>query len=772
MVVFFVATCSVTAALFSKDKPAERKLDYAQDIKPLLKTYCYDCHDDDMEKGDLSLESYESLAAILNDKAVWEKVLNNVTRGEMPPTKKPQPTDEERKRIAHWIEKKVFDCDCDNPDPGRVTLRRLNRTEYNNTIRDLIGVEFEAAADFPNDDTGYGFDNIGDVLSLPPILLEKYMTAAGKILDAAIVTDFQANGVKNRFEAEKISRTESGDILKRQLVRLGREGEVFTSFNFKQSGSYVFRVRAYGEQAGNEPARMEFRVNGQVIKTVDVTAQESSPAIYEVQLKLAAGTNKLSAAYINNYLNREDPDPNNRDRNLVIDYLEIVGPAGPPILPTTHQRIFKKPVPSSIKEKKHYAREILESFSQRAFRRPVTARELDRLMAFVELAQSDGENFESGIKLAMHAVLVSPHFIFRGETQLNPNNSKAVHPIDEYALASRLSYFLWSSMPDDQLFALAKRGQLRKNLESQVNRMLRDEKSRALVENFAGQWLQLRNLDFVTPDAVKFPEFDEPLRLAMRTETELFFKSLLKENSSVLDMLDGKYSFLNERLARHYGIPGISGEEFRRVSLKGTPRSGILTHGSILTLTSNPTRTSPVKRGKFVLENLLGTPPPPPPPDVSDLKDETPLSGTLRQQLEQHRADPNCASCHARMDPIGFAFENFDGTGAWRLQDGKNTIDSTGQLVSGESFTNAVELRSILSATKSDQFVRCLSEKLLTYSLGRGLEIYDKCAIDEISKNVAGKNYKFREFIIEVVKSVPFQMRRGEQHLTQAASVR
>ena len=766
----FALVLDSNAALFGKAKvvePAGHK-DYEQDIKPLLGKYCYGCHGETKQKGDISLQSYETQADILKNKTIWEKVLHNVRTSEMPPENKPQPTEEERKLITSWIEKDVFNCDCENPDPGRVTLHRLNRAEYNNTIRNLLGVDFHPADEFPTDDSGYGFDNIGDVLSLPPILLEKYMAAAENILNKAIVTEFTTLGTTKRFEAEKISFSEFGGVFKRQMVRLGRESEIYTSFRFPKSGSYIFRARAYGEQAGGESARMEFRINDQVIKTFDVTAIESSPALYEVHFKTAAGSNTIAAAYINNYRNPTDPDPNNRDRNLIVDYLEIVGPAGPQVLPAAHQRIFAKPVPAAVKAKENYAREIIEQFAKRAYRRPLTTHELDRLVAFVDLAQSEGENFETGIKVAFQAILVSPHFLFRGELQPEPNNSKEIHPIDEFALASRLSYFLWSSMPDEELFHLAERGKLRKNLESQVRRMLRDKKASALVENFAGQWLQIRNLNLVAPDPMEFPEFDDALRTSMRKETELFFESILKENRSVFELLDANYTFVNERLAKHYGIPGIVGDQFRRVSLKKTSRGGILTQASILTLTSNPTRTSPVKRGKWVLENILGTPPPPPPPDIPALEEEKgALTGTLRQRMEQHRDNPNCSSCHARMDPIGFAFENFDGIGAWRNNDGDSPIDSSGELVSGESFGDASGLRQILIAQKREEFVRCLSEKLLTYALGRGMEMYDRCAIEEIAKRLAKNNYKFDELILEVVKTVPFQLRRGEERVAQ-----
>ncbi|HEY2951940.1 MAG TPA: DUF1592 domain-containing protein, partial [Verrucomicrobiae bacterium] len=387
-----------------------------------------------------------------------------------------------------------------------------------------------------------------------------------------------------------------------------------------------------------------------------------------------------------------------------------------------------------------------------------------RLAKLAEFAIQEEKSFERGIQIALQGVLVSPHFLFRGELQPEPNNPARTHPINEFALASRLSYFLWSSMPDEELFAQAERGTLRRNLEAQVKRMLKDTKVRALVDNFAGQWLQTRNLKSVQPDKTEFPDFDEPLRAAMQKETDLFFEAIIKEDRSILDFLDSNYTFVNERLGWHYGIRGVKGEQFQRVSLKGTARGGILSQASVLTITSNPTRTSPVKRGKWVLENLLASPPPPPPPDVPELKEtkEAVLSGSLRQRMEQHRENTLCASCHARMDPIGFGLENFDGIGGWRAKDAGFSIDPAGKLVTGETFSGPAGLRTILVQTKKDDFVRCLSEKMLTYALGRGLEYYDKCATEQIAKGLAKNRYRFSSLILEVVKSPPFQMSRGE----------
>ena len=744
---------------------ATRKADFQKDIKPLLSQYCYGCHGE-KKKGDLDLRIYVDEASVLKDQKVWEKVIKNLNAHEMPPEKKPQPTPEERELITSWVEAKLAKAYAGGKnDPGRVTIRRLNRAEYNNTIRDLVGVDFQPADDFPADDVGYGFDNIGDVLSMPPILLEKYLAAAEKILDAAIVTEDPNRSRVKRFEAYALEGTAPGDTVGDGARSLTREGDIFLTFKFPRTADYILRARAYGEQAGPDPARMTFRLAGKDLQTFDVEAVESAPKIYEIRVKVEAGKQRFAAAYINNYVNPKDPNPKNRDRNLIIHYLEVEGPLNvePQPLPESHRRIFtRQPTPAT---KDQIARQILNNFARRAYRRPVAKEEVDRLIKLFGMADKEGESFENSVKLALEAVLVSPHFLFRGELQPHPRDPNSIHPIDEFALASRLSYFLWSSMPDDELFALAERGKLRKTLDAEVRRMLKDPRARALVENFAGQWLQIRNLKLIAPDTVQFPEFDDNLRAAMEKETQLFFEAIMKEDRSVLDFLDSDYTFVNERLARLYSIPGVGGEQFQRVSLKGSHRGGLLTQASILTITSNPTRTSPVKRGKWILENILGTPPPPPPPDVPDLKEgkEAVLSGTLRQRMEQHRANTMCASCHARMDPIGFGFENFDGIGAWREKDGSFPIDPAGKLVSGETFQGPADLKQILLNRKKEEFLRCLSERLLTYSLGRGLEYYDRKAVDQIAQNLAKNKYKFSSLVLGVVKSAPFQMRRGEE---------
>lgn len=749
---FFIALISCVMPAFAAKGPS-----FEKEIQPLLKQYCFECHNDTKSKGDLSLEHYKSVETIRKDRKVWELVLKNVRSSEMPPKKKPQPTQDERDRLAAFVESQIFRVDPKNPDPGRVTIRRLNRAEYNNTIRDLVGVEFRPADDFPVDDVGYGFDNIGDVLSIPPILLEKYLAAAEKILAAAIVENGPVfDGPKKRIEAEKLPTTADGSQPYGGFAfALNKEGEIYTTHRFESAGEYIIRARAFGQQAGPEAPKLELRLDGKAIKVFEVYAVEGKEQNYETKLRIEPGDHRLAAAYINNYVTRQG------DRNLLIDYIDVVGPVSPQPYPETHRRIFFEPAPQ---DHDAYARQVIERFAKRAFRRPVEREEIDRLLALYQMARKDGDSFERSVQVALSAVLVSPHFLFRGEIQPDPNNPKAVHPVNEFALASRLSYFLWSTMPDERLFELAGKKALRKNLETEVERMLKDPRSRALVDNFASQWLQIRNLANVTPDKKTFPGWDSDLRDAMRRETELFFENIIREDRSVLELIDANYSFLNERLARHYGVDGVSGDQFQKVIFKDRERGGILTQGSVLTITSNPTRTSPVKRGKWILENILGAPPPPPPPDVPELSEskEAVLSGSLRQRMEQHRETPICASCHARMDPIGFGFENFNGIGAWRDKDGDFPVDAAGELSSGEHFADAAGLKKIIVDKKRSEFVDCLASKMLTFALGRGMEYYDRASIDEVERTLEKRRYRFSGLVLGVVKSPAFQLRRGE----------
>ena len=726
-------------------------LTFAGDVKPLLEKYCWDCHGDGMDKGGLSLDPYESEADLLKARKKWEGILFNLDNWLMPPADKEQPTAEERKMLVRWIDDTVFPVDPANPDPGRVTIRRLNKTEYNNTIRDLLGVTLRPADQFPDDDSGYGFDNIGDVLAMPPVLVERYLAAADTVLNAAVAPTATTVTVK----ADGLSAEEGAGAADGGGFRLWSNGEAGFTHTFTAAAPYRLRATVYAEQAGSEPARVSLRIGGEEVQTFDVTATADGPQVVEALVKANPGEHKVGAAFINDHV--ED----GKDRNLYVTELELTGPVwgGDTPMPESHRRLFVHDPGTEGTEAA--TRKVLSAFASRAYRRPVRPEELDKLAALAGRVQQEGGDWTEAVKVAMKAALVSPYFLYRIEWQPDPGDARKVAELSDYALASRLSYFLWSSMPDDRLLSLAYRKELRPNLASEIRRMLADPKARELARNFGGQWLETRNLATVRPNRKKFG-WDNELRTAMGRETEEFFHFLLTENRSVLEFLSADYTFVNERLARHYGIEGVEGREFQRVSLDTSRRRGLLTHASVLTVTSDPTRTSPVKRGKWVLENLLGTPPPPPPPNVPTLESAKELHGTLRQRLEQHRANPACANCHAMLDPIGFGLENFDATGAWRDEDDGQPVESAGRLTSGQEFANASELTTILLRDKSDQFVRTLAGKLLTFALGRGVEYYDKPALNEILEKTRKENYAFHSLITAIAESVPFQKRRGD----------
>jgi hypothetical protein len=593
------------------------------------------------------------------------------------------------------------------------------------------------------------------------VLLERYLAAAERIVHEALGDEPLVSAAR-RFTAEHFRPAAPPNEVVKGFRRLGVGQEVTTpAFTLARGGDYMVRVRAYGP---GEPVRLVLGIDGTDRLTREVRALAARPQVYETRLALAAGSHTLGVRHA----------PGNRgatggERSLSVQLLELEGPTGQPAgaqarpaaRPATYQRIMIcQPGPDLGRDEA--ARKILGAFARRAYRRPVHADEVDRLVDLVRRTQNEGESFEGGIGLALEAVLVSPHFLFRVERDPVGQTAATVHPLTEHELACRLSYFLWSSMPDDELLSLADRGGLRRDLDAQVGRMLCDPKGKALVENFTGQWLETRNLRDRAPDPVLFPNFSAKLREAMVREPELFFGALVQEDRSILDLIDADFTFVNETLAQHYGISGVKGEEFQRVQVPGGQRGGILTMASILTVTSNPTRTSPVKRGKWILENILNAPPPPPPPEAGELKEspEALNAGSLRQRMEQHRARAECASCHQRMDPLGFGFENFDAIGAWRSRDGSFPIDASGTLPSGESFQGPAELKKVLRG-RAPAFARCLAEKMLTYALGRGLEVYDRRAVDDIVRALAEDRYRVSALVRAVVRSDPFQLRSG-----------
>ena len=785
---------------------------------PFLAKNCVPCHNDKMKSGGVNLASLRSSGSVAKSRDAWESALRQISTGQMPPKGLPRPNPLEIKTLTQQIEAEFERADQrDAPNPGRVTARRLNRAEYNNTIRDLLGVDSHPADDFAQDDSGYGFDNIGDALSLSPAQMDRYLASAEKVARAAIfgpeslpptLAVCERGGRRISVSTKVPARYDaSGFSLPNSLHAMHR---------FPLTGEYLFRFKLDGQRPlGCEALHLGLWVDGKQVFATDYDAtgtasfeidrQEFGGKTVEYRQKVTAGDHWISAVISRMYegLPPSYGGPNPSQKHVAAPQLKLPPGIAPErlarikarfearqkeVAPANDARIGAleiggpyhpdtKPSAESLRKvftcghlhgghNADCARKIVRDFGGRAFRRPLTATEIGRFTGLISLAQKQGDSFEEGVCLAAQAMLVSPHFLFRIERDPAPTaQNPAGHPISQYELASRLSYFLWSSMPDDALRRCADSQTLRdpEVLAAQVRRMLNDPRSRALSENFAGQWLQFRALESIRPDRDRFPDFDDYLRMSMRRESELFFDNLVRDDRSVLDLLNGKYTFLNERLANFYEISGVEGSEFRRVDLTGTPRGGIFTQASVLSVTSYANRTSPVLRGKWILQNLLNAPPPAPPPGVPNLDvSHVGSEASLRQQLEEHRKNPTCAACHARMDPLGFSLENFDAIGAWRTNDGKIPIDSSGSLPDGRTFRGPDGLKGILTTDK-DAFARCITSKLLTYALGRGLERYDRATVNVISKRIAAKNYRFSSLALEIAASKPFQMRRGDR---------
>ncbi|MEM6689741.1 MAG: DUF1592 domain-containing protein [Planctomycetota bacterium] len=724
---------------------------YQSELLPLLRTYCFDCHDSD---SDISLADDTSAEAIAKNRDFWRRALAQVQLGTMPPEDGETMDASSRQRMIQWMDELSSAVDCvRNPNAGKVALRRLNRNEYRNTVRDLTGIDYKPAADFPGDDVGYGFDNIGDVLSLPPILLEKYLDAAEVITGKAIYTP----PPPELFEINKTP----GDLLGAEKfgVRSGRltlasSGTVTLPAKLPFGGRYSLIITASGDQGGNEPVKMQVEC-GRRNQTFDVSNDQ--PAEFSFDLRVGQGNRKFDISFLNDYYK------NGQDRNLHIHHIELRGTetASRSIpdskLPPSHRAIiFSKP--SGDRDADQATSAVINRMASRAFRRPATEHEIERLTSLAASVRRDGGSYEEGIQVALQAILVSPHFLFKVEKPREAQEGQPMPEISQYELATRISYFLWSSMPDDELLLLAHRGQLRdrKVLLNKVAKMMRDPRANRFVDHFASQWLQLRNLETVEPDQRLFRSYNAEVRDLMRRETLTFFAGIMRENLPVTELLEADFTYVNEDLAKYYGLPDVRGDHFRKVSLVGTRRGGLLTHASVLTITSNPTRTSPVKRGKWILDNLLGTPPPPAPPNIPELE-KGQLTGTLRERMEQHRENPACAACHNMMDPLGFAMENFDAVGNWRTIDAGQAIDSSGNLPDGTRFDGIDQLKTLLAETRKEQFVRCLTDKLMTYAIGRGTEYYDKCAIDKIVTYAGNREYRFAYLIAGIIQSDPFQ---------------
>lgn len=868
---------------------------YEREVVPVLREFCADCHTRGTSEGRWAFDGYTSYAELIADQQAWGKAQQFVANHIMPPHGEQAPSTNERRLVLDWIDSAVFYVDPQRPDPGRTTLRRLNRAEYNNSVRDVFGIEAQPANQFPADDAGYGFDNIADVLSISPLHFEKYLAAAREVADEVTrlrppprvgveltgdnLQVFAGNpelrektiwlnsladevGTTVTFPAQTtyriLTRAAVGENREEQLLRIevlcdgepiatlepkaqwkGKPGPLATVFTLVEipagehrialrvrppadttgppdhlgavgflgisgpftpgppeaadylraassralgvpvlrlsgedldagagrnsldtgrawfasngyrhapvlvgtTGEYRVRFKVGAQQVGNEKVRFEVRLGERTLGPFTVTAGSQVEQWIETIGELPAGQHDWQVWFVN-----EHKDPQSGAER----YFWL------------HEFSMEGPLEGTYGFTRDEAFALLKQSGRRLFRRPITNDEAEKLARLVDSAIATGQPPAVALGVGLEALLVSPKFLYHPRPQPTGVIQNGSFPIDELTLASRLSYFLWSSAPDEELLALAERGELRTQLAAQIARMIRDPKSAALTANFAGQWLQLRDLEQTAPAAEAFPEFDARLAADMRRESEMLFEHILQENRPTIEFVNADYTFINDRLAKHYGLPALTETGFRRVSLADSPRRGVLTHGSVLTLTSHPTRTSPVKRGKWVLEQVLGTEPPPAPRDVPPLPEARENDSLpLRTRLEQHRADAACASCHALLDPLGFAMENYDAIGRWRTMDANHPLDTTGRLISGERFQDWSELRAILVQGHQDDFLRCVTEHLLTYALGRGVTYHDKLAVREIVRRNMLANQGFQDLIMAVCESVPFQRMRS-----------
>jgi len=790
-------------------------------LRAFVRTNCSGCHNETVTTGGINFSLYSDGKTFSDNRAVWERVVAKLKAGEMPPSGVPRPPAADIGAVTVWLEAEFARQDSVvKPDAGRVAARRLNRAEYNNTVRDLLGIDIHAADDFPQDQAAFGFDDISDALKMSSALLEKYADAAELSVRTAI---FGAPRLKPsmthyplpvRLNDSRGTKNTIPDAAHYDLTGLSTLHAAHVIHNFPVDATYSFRLVLNGHRPNQSmPAHVGFWIDGKLIQEMEVDATDLEGQVRELGTKVAAGEHLVSASYLKQFHglppSYNGPEPSTRPPTPLIstrgpltekdietlrrlgttiktdsietridnrfESIDVGGPfeqvAGPS--PESIGRIFvcgRTPAQQNAA----CARRIVATFAKRAFRRPLQPKETDPYVGLYTLARKQDDSFDEGIAAALEGIMVSPSFLYRIERDqpvvavknVAAGNAAVQNndvPVTDYELASRLSYFIWSSMPDAELLRLAGERRLRQPavLEAQVRRMLKDEKARGLVENFAGEWLQFRNIDVVRPDSQRFPDFDESLRYSMRRETELFVENIVRQDGSVLDFLDANYSFLDERLAQFYGVPGVTGPEFRKVDMSLTKRGGgILAQASILTISSYATRTSPVLRGKWILENLLNAPPPPPPPSVPALDDtKVGQSASLRQQMEAHRQNAECASCHSKMDPLGFGLENLNAIGAWRDEDGKFPVDASGSLPGGRSFHGPKELKALLMGDR-DAFVAGLTEKLLTYALGRGLERFDRPALQSIEASLPAHDYRFSQLVIGVVNSLPFAMKR------------
>jgi hypothetical protein len=733
--------------------PAPATFDH--DVRPILDEVCSRCHNEKKANAGLNLGVLLDPATIETKRDTWELIVDKLKAGDMPPVDEEPMSPRERSAMVSALEMAFTRADRDlKPNPGHVPAHRLTRVEYANTVRDLLGVDFRAADEFPPDDTGYGFDNIGDVLTVSPALMQRYLSAAENVAARAV-----GGG----------PLPSPGVFTRRNRVRKIADGVLELKDVLEYDAEYAIRVGVAGHRGDTDPpVTLAISVDGAPVRTISVPVQlnavnkqggATQRAVYETRVFLPGNAHTFRAAFAGDETLASIPPKSRGDvnQNIFPEFIELAGP----FKPAEKHLVKKRALVCDPATGAACAHRILDTLAHRAYRRPVTAADLAPLNRVYAKAAARGYTPAESLQFAIAAMLVSPNFLFRVEKDPPAGSIARVSDVE---LASRLSYFLWSSMPDDELLRLGATNRLHDPvvLRAQVTRMLADAKADALADSFAAQWLGTRTLDGVTRDQTKFPEWNPELRDAMKTETRLFFEAVLRDNRPISDLIDGKYTFLNERLAKHYGIANVTGPDFRRVELTTDQRGGVFTQASVLTVSSYPTRTSVVLRGKYLLETVLNAPPPPPPGDVPPL-DEKPIGVAVshRAQLEAHRTNPICASCHNKMDPLGFGLENYDAVGRWRTAEGTIPIDATGTFPGGKTFSTPAELKAMLR-TRMPQFTRGLAERMLTYALGRGVEPYDRLVVKDLVARTAADDYRIQSLVQSIVASVPFQERRGQ----------
>lgn len=733
---------------------------FDDDVAPFLAQHCIACHSGERAKGGLDLRDLDGAADSAANLLLVLHLRRRVEAGDMPPPERPRPDPKKAARVVAWARTAVRRNVGRVPkDPGQVTVRRLSRSEYDNTIRELFGVDVETSNVFPADDLGYGFDNIGDALSVSVLHVEKYAAAAEEIAAKVISTDDPDHPPKRRFQAEFLSNSLGDRASGSDATNLFTNATITHTLTAPRDGVYRIRVRAWATQAGNDVAKMDLDVDAKRMERFEVRASRDKPETYLAKQFLKKGRRMVEVSFINDYYDPKHKDRRKRDRNLIVDWIEFEGPIDR-VGPTKGQEwIFAEDPKRGTPAVR--ARPIVRELLSRVWRRPATSMEVKRRSTFVQDAVKTGKTFKEAIRLVLTASLVSPHFLFRMEPGGHRGVAGEIRHLDPWHLASRLSYFLWSGPPDATLADVARKKQLADPdaLVRQVRRMLEDPRADALATGFAAQWLELRNLDDIQPDPDRFP-LSSALKDDLRRETELFFLEILKKRRPVSELLAADFTYLNARLAAHYGVKGVEGDELRRVKLSNPRRGGLVTHGSIHAVTSNPSRTSPVKRGKWILENLLDAPPPPPPPGVESLKDDDEIkdAATLREAMEKHRSQRMCAGCHVRMDALGLALENYDPIGRWRSRDGGRPIDASGELPGGIRVAGPEQLKRLL--VKDDSFVRCVLKKLFVYAVGRDVNGADELALESLVLSLDLRTATLEDLIVGVVRLDAFRKRR------------